>query len=46
MNFQMGARFFPVTIPNRIGVALLIVPEHLPSGALADSDGPKAGGQG
>jgi len=31
---------------NRNGVARLIVPEHLPSGAPADGDGPKAGGQG
>ncbi len=29
---------------NRIGVARLIVPEYLPSGAPANSDGPKAGG--
>jgi predicted GH43/DUF377 family glycosyl hydrolase len=31
---------------NRIGVARLNVPEHLPSGAPADCDGPKTGGQG
>jgi hypothetical protein len=31
---------------NRIGVARLIVPEHLPSGAAAGGDGPKPGGQG
>jgi predicted GH43/DUF377 family glycosyl hydrolase len=30
---------------NRIGVARLDVPEHLPPGAPADGDGPKAGGQ-
>ncbi|MEX2117329.1 MAG: glycosidase [Bacteroidota bacterium] len=31
---------------NRIGVARLDVPEHLPPGASADGDGPKTGGQG
>ncbi len=30
---------------NRIGVARLNVPEHLPLGALADDDGPKTGRQ-
>ena len=30
---------------NRIGVARLDVPEHLPLGAPADGDGPKIGGQ-
>jgi beta-1,2-mannobiose phosphorylase / 1,2-beta-oligomannan phosphorylase len=30
---------------SRIGVARLNVPEHLPSGASADGDGPKARGQ-
>jgi predicted GH43/DUF377 family glycosyl hydrolase len=31
---------------NRIGVARLDVPEHLPPGASADGDGPKTGAQG
>ena len=30
---------------DNLGVERLIVPEHLPSGAPADGDGPKAGGQ-